>query len=181
MNVENIFDFIESKRGYKKPIKYKLTNDIRLDKNEKRINGNLNLSESYFRELSQIESVSGNLIIEYSEITEIKDLVFVGGGLICDYSPIQKLPNNLKVGGALSLEECPITKLPDNLKVGYNLILSHSSIKTIPNNLSLDGDLLLISTPMSDKYSRDRIRQMIEQNGGYITGKIYLDYDELGF
>jgi hypothetical protein len=67
------------------------------------------------------------------------------------------------------------------LEVGYNLILSHSYIETMPSNLSLDGDLILVDTPMSDKYSSNRIRQMIEQKGGYITGKIYLDYDDLGF
>lgn len=179
MNFEKIFEFIENKSGYKTPLTYKLAKNIPLEKNEKRINGDLDLSESHFQLLSQIEYVSGNFIIEYSEVTEIKDLEFVGGALLCEASRIQKLPDNLKIGGALSLEECPITKLPDNLEVGYNLILSHSYIETIPNNLSIDGDLILVGTPMSDNFSRDRIRQMIQHRGGYITGRIYLDYDDL--
>ena len=88
--------------------------------------------------------------------------------------PITSLPDNLtKVGGNLDLRKTSITSLPDNLKVGGDLDLEKSSITSLPNNLKVGGNLYLADTPLSKKYSKEEIRQMIEDKGGKVKGGIY--------
>ena len=89
-------------------------------------------------------------------------------------TPITLLPNNLKVGGSLYLSDTPITSLPDNLKVGVYLDLSGTKITSLPDNLKVGRGLNLRDTPISKKYSKEEIKNIIIQQGGDIKGDIYI-------
>jgi hypothetical protein len=97
-----------------------------------------------------------------------ESLTHVGGILYLSNSKIKKLPDNLrKINDSLYLSETLIEFLPENLIVGGHLILSYSKIKKLPDNLKIYGDLFLYTTPLSEKYSRDEIKNMIKYiNGG---------------
>jgi len=98
----------------------------------------------------------------------------VKGNLNLSFTKITSLPDNLNVGGDLDLSETSITSLPDNLQVGRSLNLSDSPIASLPNNLKVSGDLYLGFTPLSEQYTKEQIRQMIEDKGGYVKKHIYL-------
>jgi hypothetical protein len=116
----------------------------------------------------------GDLDLRNTPITSLPNNLSVGGGLYLYNTPITSLPDNLKVGGYLYLENTKITSLPDNLKVGGNLDLYNTPITSLPNNLSVGGFLNLGNTPLSKKYTKEQIKQMIEDNGGYVKGNIYI-------
>ena len=82
----------------------------------------------------------------------------------------KKIQQYMKDGGEgdLDLGETPITSLPNGLKVGGNLDLSYTNITTLPNGLEIKGNIHLRYTPLSKKYSKDQIKQMIEDGGGYV-------------
>ncbi len=96
------------------------------------------------------------------------------GDLNLRNTPITSLPNNLNVGGYLNLGNTPITSLPNNLNVGGNLDLYNTKITSLPDNLKVGGDLNLANTPLSKKYTKAQIKQMIEDKGGYVKGNIYI-------
>jgi len=76
--------------------------------------------------------------------------------------------------GDLDLRNTPITSLPDGLGVGGVLELSNTPINILPNNLKVGWGLFLRNTPLSKKYTKEEIRKMIEDKGGYVKGSIYL-------
>jgi hypothetical protein len=82
------------------------------------------------------------------------------GNLYLGSTKITSLPDNLKVGGSLSLATAPITSLPDDLQVGGDLYLNYTSLTSLPDNLKVGGDLYLYDTPLSEKYSKEEIKQM---------------------
>jgi len=88
----------------------------------------------------------------------------------------KKIQQYIKDGGKgdLNLRNTPITSLPDNLKVGGNLYLGNTPITSLPDNLQVGGDLDLENTPLSKKHTKEQIKQMIEDNGGYVKGDIYI-------
>ena len=89
----------------------------------------------------------------------------------------QRIQDYIKGGsqGDLDLRNNPITSLPNNLtKVGGYLDLYNTKITSLPNNLQVGGFLDLRNTTLSKKYSKDEIRKMIEDKGGYVKGKIYI-------
>lgn len=130
--------------------------------------------------LSQEELViPGNLNLERKKVTSLPNNLKVKGSLFLSKSSITSLPNNLEVGGGeftgLYLDKTKITSLPDNLKVNGSLFLDDSKISSIPNNLQVEGSLTFPRTPLSDKYTVEQIRQVIEDKGGFVKGPIY-DY-----
>jgi hypothetical protein len=112
------------------------------------------------------------LLNEPDSITE-EDLM-VKGNLDLKNTKITQLPDNLKVEGYLDLYDTKITQLPDNLKVEGNLYLNNTKITQLPDNLKVRGTLWLVVTPIAKKYSKDQIRQMIKDKGGYIKGDILI-------
>ena len=113
------------------------------------------------------------LLHDFDSITE-KDLI-VKGDLDLYHTSVTQLPNNLQVGGYLYLGNTPITQLPNNLKVEGYLYLANTKITQLPDNLQVGGFLDLRHTPLSNKkYSKEQIRQMIEDKGGYIKEDIYM-------
>jgi hypothetical protein len=87
-------------------------------------------------------------------------------------------PEDLNVTGNLNLRYTPITSLPDNLKVGGSLDISYTNIKSLPNNLQVGGGrgLYLVNTPLSKLYTKEQIRQMVEDKGGFIKQRVHFEY-----
>ena len=96
------------------------------------------------------------------------------GDLNLNRTPIKELPDNLKVGGDLSLTGTPIKELPDSLNVGGSLFLVVTPIEKLPDNLQVDSNLFLQRTPLSKKYSKEEIRSMIKEKGGYVKRNIMI-------
>jgi hypothetical protein len=90
-------------------------------------------------------TIDGNLDLHGTKIKSLGNLQSVGGNLFLAYSEIKSL-------GALQ-------------SVGGDLDLSSSDIKSLGNLQSVGGDLDLQETPMSEKYSREEIMQMVQVGG----------------
>ena len=97
----------------------------------------------------------------------------VKGDLNLKNTPITSLPDNLQVGGSLFIYRTPFTSLPDNLKVGRHLNLSDTKITSLPDNLKIGGNLFLYNNPLGKKYTKEEIRKMVKDTGGYVKGEIY--------
>ena len=156
-NVYNFFKFLEDKADRRVPIKAKLI--------------------YYPQSLSEEELViQGNLNLERNKLTSLPNNLKVKGSLFLSKSSITSLPDNLEVGAGeftgLYLDKTKITSLPDNLKVNGSLFLDDSKISSIPNNLQVEGSLTFPRTPLSDKYTAEQIRQIIEDKGGFVRGSI---------
>ena len=114
----------------------------------------------------------GDLELRNSPLTTLPNtLAKVGGNLNLSGSKITSLSDNLKVGGYLLSISSQLTSLPDNLKVRGNLWLNKTLITSVPNNLQIGGGISLKDTPLSKKYSKKEIIQMVKDKGGYITKK----------
>ena len=113
---------------------------------------------------------------EYEKILRRRIQDYIKGGSKGDIwflnrTSITTLPDNLtKVGGNLWLSGAKITSLPDNLKVNNILDLDWSKITSLPNNLEVGGSILLRGTPLSQEYTEEEIRKMIEEKGGSVGG-----------
>jgi hypothetical protein len=110
------------------------------------IGGNLEFPiDTKFKSLGNLISVGGDLYLRHTEIESLGNLTSVGGNLDLRRTPIKSLGNLKSVGGYLDLYETPIESL-GNLK-------------------SVGGDLWLTVTPLSEKYTEEQIRQMVDVNG----------------
>jgi hypothetical protein len=116
----------------------------------------------------------GDLNLRNTPITSLPNNLKVRGYLDLRNTPITSLPDNLSVGGGLYLYNTPITSLPDNLSVRGDLNLYNTKITSLPDNLNVGGYLNLENTPLSKKYTKEQIKQMIEDNGGYVKENIYI-------
>jgi hypothetical protein len=83
------------------------------------------------------------------------------------FSKIKSLGNLTSVGGYLDLYESKIEDFGNLTSVGGNLVMGCSKIEDFGNLTSVGGNLILRNTPLSEKYTREEIRSMIEI-GGYI-------------
>lgn len=142
MNIENIFNFIEEKKGYKTPLTYKIINQLPITNDDLHINGDLNLRFKTLITLPKNLHVSGNLDLYNASI--------------------EYLPDNLYVGGYLDLESTYIKKLPDNLHVGTYLDIASTNIQYLPNNLYIGKDLICYFTPLSKNHTRAEIIDMLK-------------------
>ena len=106
---------------------------------------------------------------------KIQDYIKNGskGDLDLNNTPIDSLPSNLKtVGGWLDLSYTKISSLPPGLTVGGSLYLYNTQISSLPPGLTVGGDLYLSNTPIGRKHTKEQIRKMIEDTGGYVKGYI---------
>ena len=92
--------------------------------------------------------------------------------LIHDPQSITK--DELTVEGDLELGETTVTSLPDGLKVGGGLELYGTPITSLPDDLTVGVFIFLQNTPLSQKYSKDEIRKMIQDKGGNAKGNIVI-------
>ena len=114
-------------------------------------------------------SIEGNLNLRGRPIKSLGNLISVGGYLNLSDTPIESLGNLQSVGGYLTLANTSIKSLGSLQSVGGGLNLKGTPIKTLGNLTSVGGDLYLNDTTISENYSEEEIRQMVN-----VGGKIYL-------
>jgi len=152
--LKKIFDFLEKNDNKRKPLMWKLKNNIPITEKDDLI-------------------VKGSLDLSSSNITSLPKGLEVKGGLSLYESEIISLPEGLKVGGDLDLRNSYIESLPEGLEVGDELDLAYTYINSLPKGLKVGGILIIIESDLL-KYSDEEIRKMIEP--GYIKKKIVRDY-----
>jgi hypothetical protein len=86
----------------------------------------------------------------------------IGGDLNLRGIEIESLGNLRSVGGFLNLFGAKIESLGNLQSVGGNLNLTYSEIKSLGNLQSVGGGLYLRGNPLSKKYSRKEIIQMVQ-------------------
>ena len=106
-------------------------------------------------------SIGGDLDLRKTPIESLGNLTSVGGNLNLGYSPIKSLGNLISVGGDLDLYNTPIESIGNLQSVGGFLDLQGTYIESLGNLQSVGGDLYLYETPISEKYSEEEIRQMV--------------------
>jgi hypothetical protein len=152
--LKKIFDFLEENDNKRKPLMWKLKNNIPITEKDDLI-------------------VKGSLDLSSSNITSLPKGLEVKGGLSLYESEIISLPEGLKVGGDLDLRNSYIESLPEGLEVGDELDLAYTYITSLPKGLKVGGLLIIIESDLL-KYSDEEIRKMIEP--GYIKKKIVREY-----
>ena len=89
--------------------------------------------------------ITDDLNLSFSKIESLGNLTSVGGSLDLSFSEIEDLGNLISVGGSLDLDE--------------------TKIESFGNLTSVGDDLYLTDTPLSEKYSEQEIRSMVEVGG----------------
>ena len=112
--------------------------------------------------------IGGDLYLMDTQIESLGNLQSVGGYLNLRNTQIESLGNLTTVGGNLDLMDTPIESLGNLTTVGGSLDLRKTSIKSLGNLISVGGSLDLKSTPISKKYSKEEIRQMVKVEGEII-------------
>ena len=106
-------------------------------------------------------SIKGNLDLRKTPIKSLGNLTSVGGNLNLYKTQIESLGNLQSVGGDLDLYKTQIESLGNLQSVGGFLDLQGTYIESLGNLQSVGGDLYLYETPISEKYSEEEIRQMV--------------------
>jgi hypothetical protein len=114
-------------------------------------------------------SIGGNLDLEGTPIKSLGNLQSVGGSLYLEETPIKSLGNLQSVWGNLDLLRTRIESLGNLQSVGGFLDLGNTPIESLGNLTSVGSFLDLRRTPLSEKYTEEEIRQMVD-----VGGKIYL-------
>jgi hypothetical protein len=133
------------------------------------VGGDLNLKNTPIESLENLTSVGGDLNLKNTPIESLENLQSVGGYLDLRYTPIESLENLQSVGGYLDLRGTPIKSLGNLTSVGGILGLRDTPIESLGNLQSVGGYLNLEYTPLSNKYTEEDIRQMVD-----VVGEIYL-------
>lgn len=149
--MNNIFQFLENKKGKKILLEIKLLNKIPLSKEDLVYNDDLELTFSNITYLPDNLVVNGYLILLANEI-------------------IKKLPNNLTINGDLNLYGSIIEKIPKKLKVYGDLNLFGCEISLLPDDLYVNGDLDIRYTPLADKIKNDV--SLLKKYKQQVKGKI---------
>jgi hypothetical protein len=107
-----------------------------------------------------------------NKIPFTKEELHVKKDLFLNFSEIEKLPEGLTVGENLNLIGCASLKsLPKGLEVGRDLYLGRcTSLQSLPEGLIVGRHIILIDTPIAEKYTVEQIRKMCPG----IKGEIYL-------
>jgi hypothetical protein len=114
-------------------------------------------------------TIDDNLDLRRTEIQSLGNLTSVDGDLDLFGTDIKSLGNLQSVGGDLDLRYSEIESLGNLQSVGGDLDLSSSKIESLGNLQSVGGDLYLSDTPLSEKYSEEEIREMVQ-----VGGNIYM-------
>ena len=137
------------------------------------VNGKLDLENcKNLNSLGNLQSVNGKLDLASCEnLTSLGNLKSVGRSLDLKSTNITSLGNLQSVNGYLDLYGCEnLTSLGNLQSVGGSLDLRLCMDLTSLGNLRSVGDHLDLSrTPISEKYSEEEIRQMVN-----VKGDIYI-------
>jgi hypothetical protein len=133
------------------------------------IGGDLDLYRLPVKSLGNLQSMGGYLDLRGTPIKSLGNLHSVGGWLDLRDTPIKSLGNLTSVGGYLDLRGTPIKSLGNLTSVGGILGLRDTPIESLGNLQSVGGYLDLEYAPLSNKYTEEDIRQMVD-----VGGEIYL-------
>jgi hypothetical protein len=129
------------------------------------IGEDLGLVDYSIKSLGNLTSVEGSLDLRNTPIESIGNLTSVEGSLDLAYTSIKSLGNLQSVGGWLDLWNTPIKSLGNLHSVGGWLALKNTPIVSLGNLTSVGGTLDLRYTPLSEKYTEEEIRQMVNVGG----------------
>jgi hypothetical protein len=108
-------------------------------------------------------SNTNNIKGDVNDIEKLLNLEKVDGNLDLSRSKIKSLGNLTSVSGNLILHSCrDLTSLGNLTSVGGELDLRGTNIESLGNLTSVGRDLYLWYTPISKKYSREEIKQMVD-------------------
>jgi len=108
-------------------------------------------------------------LYDNKDVADLNNLISVGGYLYLRGTNIESLGELKSVGGFLYLKGTNIKSLGELKSVGGDLDLEKSNIISLGELKSVGGDLYLSGTPLSKKYTKEEIRQMIN-----VDGNIYM-------
>ena len=131
------------------------------------IDGDVGLSERKdIVSLGSLVEVKGFLDLSFSQIESLGNLTSVDGDFDLRFTPIKSLGNLTSVGGSLFLMKTQIEDLGNLISVDWRLNLFDTPIESLGKLTYVGGDLLLRNTPISKKYTRKQISDMVEVGGG---------------
>jgi hypothetical protein len=119
--------------------------------------------------LEGLVSISGSLDLLGTQIKSLGNLKSVGGSLYLSGTKIKSLPNLQSVGRNLWLRGTQIESLGNLQSVGGSLFLSGTKIKSL-GNLQSVGGYLYLNEYLSEKYTDEEIRSMINIGGDIERG-----------
>jgi len=123
--LKKIFDFLEENDNKRKPLMWKLKNNIPItEKDDLIVKGSLDLSSSNITSLPKGLEVKGGLSLYESEIISLPEGLKVGRNLDLGFTKIISLPRGLKVEGFIDLNGTKLTEYTDDelrkmIKPGY--------------------------------------------------------------
>jgi hypothetical protein len=139
--------------------------------NNLKVGGRLNITDTDISSLPEDLKLEFSLSASGTNISSLpKNLKVIKGSLDLSNTPLTSLPDNLEVGKVLDIRNTPLTSLPDNLEVGGDLIVNNSKITSLPKDLKVEGRLFLLRTPISKKYTKEQLKQMLPG----VKGEIYI-------
>ena len=114
-------------------------------------------------------SLDDNLYLSQYEgdLTWLEGLVSISGYLDLEGKKIKSLDNLQSVGGYLDIRNTQIKSLDNHQSVGMFLLLGGTQIKSFGNLQSVGGNLWL-NKFLSEKYTNEEIRSMINVDGNII-------------
>jgi hypothetical protein len=133
------------------------------------VSGYMNLRGAQIKSLGNLQSVGLSLSLYGTQIKSLPKLQSVGGYLNLYGTPIKSLPKLQSVGRSLYLKGTQIESLPKLQSVGNYLNLYGTQIKSF-GNLKSVGDDLLLNKYLSEKYTDEEIRSMINVGGDIERG-----------
>ena len=144
------------------------------DKDKKPIPATVKVSnDPNYKIVTSDDLIVSNGVLNFGEqdVPSLPDGLEVEGSANFRTSDIKTLPNNLKIKGNLILVDAlSLESLPNGLEVGGSIQAEYSGIKSIPNDLKVNGSLWLHDTPISEKYTKEQLKQMLPG----VKGEIYI-------
>jgi hypothetical protein len=116
---------------------------------------NMNLSFLNLYQSVLIRSLPKGLVVDDLNISQtfIKNLpndIKVNWNLEAAYSSITHLPDNLHLKGYMSIADCKlITSLPKGLVIGDTLSIDNTNIKSLPEDLVCEGNIYIAGSALS--------------------------------
>jgi len=137
--------------------------------------GNLNLFQVPITKLpDNFVKVGGILNLSNSKIQSLSNLKVVEKSLNLWGTSIKSLGNIQKIGNILYLSNSLVESLGNLQFVGWSLEAYDSQLKSLGNLKFVGKNLYLENTPLSRKYSRKEIFQMVKDKGIEVKGKIFI-------
>jgi hypothetical protein len=118
-------------------------------------------------------TIDSNLDLQNSKIESLGNLTSVGGYLDLRNSNIESLGNLTHVGGTFNMLKTPIESLGNLTHVGGSLFMNGSEIESFGNLTSVGRNLFIVGTPLSEKYSEEEIREMVNVGGNIYYKSTY--------